>query len=268
MPEPLRTILEFLDQHAPLELAEEWDNVGFLVGDMGGEVGRVMTCLTLTPDVAAEAISDGVELIVSHHPLLFRPVQKLTTETSEGGMLLSLIQEGIAVYSPHTAFDSAWSGINQQLAESLELTGTKPIRPREGETGLEGLGSGRYGDLKSSVTLGWFLDRVKSALKIRQLQYVGDPGHFISRVGVGCGSAAEFLSDAAELGCDAYLTGEARFHACLQARSLGVSLILAGHYPTERPAIEKLAESIQERFPTLAVWPSRVESDPILWSCE
>jgi dinuclear metal center YbgI/SA1388 family protein len=263
MAESLRTILEFLDQHAPLELAEVWDNVGFLLGDLGGDVGRVMTCLTLTPDVAAEAISDGAELVVSHHPLLFRPVQKLTTETSEGGMLLSLIQAGIAVYSPHTAFDSARTGINQQLAESLELTNIKPIRPREGETGPEDLGSGRYGDLKSSVTLGCFLDRVKSALEIGTLQFVGDPGHFISRVGVGCGSAGEFLPEAADLNCDAFLTGEARFHASLQARSLGVSLILAGHYATERPAVERLAETIQERFPSLAVWPSRVESDPI-----
>src|SRR5712692_751965 len=103
-------VVDFLGQFAPLELAADWDNVGLLLGDSAAGVRRVMTCLTVTPDTAAEAVETGVELIVSHHPVLFRAVQRLTTATAEGRMLLTLLRAGVAVYSPHTAFDNAAGG--------------------------------------------------------------------------------------------------------------------------------------------------------------
>jgi dinuclear metal center YbgI/SA1388 family protein len=112
-------IAEFLDKFAPPALAESWDNVGLLVGRSEQPVERVMTCLTITPESAAEAVTNQANLIVSHHPLPFRPLKRLTGETSEGRLLLDLIAAGIAVYSPHTAFDSAEEGINQRLAAGL-----------------------------------------------------------------------------------------------------------------------------------------------------
>ncbi|MFH1266373.1 MAG: Nif3-like dinuclear metal center hexameric protein, partial [Planctomycetota bacterium] len=112
----VKVIAEFLDQFAPHRLAEEWDNVGLLVGDSSGRVNRVMTCLTITPATAAEAIEAETDLIVTHHPLPFRPLKRLTTDTPTGRVLLDLIAGRIAVYSPHTAFDSAEEGINQRLA--------------------------------------------------------------------------------------------------------------------------------------------------------
>src|SRR5262249_43740451 len=122
-------ILAFLERFSPLDLAEEWDNVGLLVGDRRQNADRVMTCLTLTPDVAREAIERGARLVVSHHPILFRAVQRITGDDAEGHMLLDLIAARIAVYSPHTAYDSAEDGINQQLARRLELTQIEPLRP-------------------------------------------------------------------------------------------------------------------------------------------
>src|SRR5712692_1181816 len=110
------TVIDFLDQFAPPELAADWDNVGLLLGDRATEVRRIMTCLTVTPESAAEAIDSGVQLIVTHHPILFRPVKRLTTATPEGRMLLELIQGKVAVYSPHTAFDNTRGGINETLA--------------------------------------------------------------------------------------------------------------------------------------------------------
>lgn len=123
------TIATFLNKFAPLELAEEWDNVGLLVGDRHLPVQRVLTCLTLTPDVADEATNNQVQLIVTHHPVLFRPTQKLTADDPQGAMLLKLIASRIAVYSPHTGYDSAADGINQQLAERLGLSEIAPLRP-------------------------------------------------------------------------------------------------------------------------------------------
>ncbi len=106
----IAAIAAFLEDIAPLRLAEEWDNVGLLVGDPARPVERVMTCLTVTPQSAAEAIEAGADLIVTHHPLPFAPTKRITTDTTSGRLLLDLIAAQVAVYSPHTAFDSAAAG--------------------------------------------------------------------------------------------------------------------------------------------------------------
>ncbi len=103
----------------------------------------------------------------------------------------------------------------------------------------------------------------KSTLKQTHLQYVGDMDRTITRLGIACGSAAEYLRDAAQLGCEALLTGEARFHACLEAELLGISLLLPGHYATERPAMESLAQILHDQFPELTVKASSSEFDPL-----
>jgi dinuclear metal center YbgI/SA1388 family protein len=257
-------LIEFLRERAPTELAEDWDNVGLLVGDQSREVSAVMTCLTLTSDVATEAIERGAELVVTHHPILFRPVQQITADTAEGRMLLELIAARICVYSAHTAYDSAAAGINQQLAELFELSGIGALR--EAQRSDAAPGAGRYGTVRSAMTLDALLRQVKQRLGIDRLQYVGEPSLRIERLGIACGSAAEFLPDAHRLGCQALLTGEARFHACLQARELGMALILVGHYASERPAMERLAETLSHQFPSLTVWASQRETDPLRWA--
>jgi putative NIF3 family GTP cyclohydrolase 1 type 2 len=117
--------------------------------------------------------------------------------------------------------------------------------------------------LPSSTTLRELIERIKPVLRLTTLQYVGDLDRRISKLGIACGAAAEFLRDAARLGCDALLTGEARFHACLEAEASDIALILSGHYATERPAMERLAEILQSRFAELVVQPSRREYDPV-----
>lgn len=121
-----------LERMLPLRLAAEWDNVGLLLGERDGAVDRVMTCLTVTPTTAAEAVERRASMIVSHHPVLFRAVKRLTGDTTEGRMLLALARAGVAVYSPHTAFDNARGGINEQIATRLGLTALAPLRPGRG----------------------------------------------------------------------------------------------------------------------------------------
>lgn len=260
-------LTQFLGEFAPLPLAESWDNVGLLVGHSTRSVDRVLTCLTVTPDVAVEAVESQVGLIVSHHPVLFKPVQKLVSTDLQGAMLLKLIEAGIAIYSPHTAFDSARGGINQQLAELFELTGIQPLRkkPVAIPTTPEGLvdGAGRFGDFQRPQTLKDLCQTTRQKLRISQLQWGGVAEQSIHRLAVACGAAAEFIPDAIQAGCDALLVGEARFHDCLRARDSGLALIIPGHYATERPAVEKLAEIIQAAFPAIQVTASQVESDPV-----
>jgi dinuclear metal center YbgI/SA1388 family protein len=125
-------VVHFLEQFAPPELAADWDNVGLLLGDRAAEVQRVMTCLTVTPDSAAEAVEFGAQLIVTHHPILFRAAKRLTADTPEGRTLLELARAGVAVYSPHTAFDNTRGGINEVLARRLGLSEMAPLRRRPG----------------------------------------------------------------------------------------------------------------------------------------
>ena len=125
-------VIQFLDDLAPLSLAADWDNVGLLLGDRAAAVQRIMTCLTVTPESTAEAAESAVQLIVTHHPILFRPTQRLTSDTPEGRMLLTLVRAGVAVYSPHTAYDNTRDGINDALARRLGLTDTAPLRSRDG----------------------------------------------------------------------------------------------------------------------------------------
>lgn len=260
-------VVSFLREFAPVDLAEEWDNVGLLIGAGGDPVSSVLTCLTLTPDVAAEAIERNAELIVTHHPVLFRGVQQITDATSEGRMLLDLIRAGVAVYSPHTSYDSANAGINRQLADALQLSGVQPLRPdATDEPDNNPSGAGRFGDLATTIPLSEFVERVKTALGVQHTWLVGDPAASVSRVGIACGAAAEFMRDASDAGCQVLLTGEARFRACLEARTLGIALVLPGHYATERPAMQTLARILREQFSDLTVQASDVESDPIQWA--
>jgi len=258
-------IARFLEAFAPLELAESWDNVGLLVGDRQAEVERAMTCLTITPESAAEAVQSGAQLIVTHHPLPFRPLKQLTTDTPEGQLLWTLMRAGVSVYSPHTAFDSAARGINQHLAEGLGLEEIAPLVLREETKSSEPIGAGRMGTLKPALTLADFAARVKKFFQLEMVQTVGDADAKLTKVAVACGSAGEFLSPARLQGCQALLTGETRFHTCLEVQAWGMSMVLAGHYATERFAVERLAAVLGDEFAELSVWASRRERDPLTW---
>ena len=256
-------IVAFLETFAPTELAEEWDNVGLLVGDRAQPVRRVMTCLTVTDDSVDEAVSEGADLLVSHHPLPFRPLRRITTETVPGRLLWKLIRAGIAVYSPHTAFDSARQGINQRLAEGLGLLQIAPLLPHDADAVEPG--TGRWGRFVPALPLASLAERVKSLLRVEQLQLVGQRDQPVERLAIGCGSAGELLEAARQHACDAMLLGETRWHTCVEAAAHGVALILPGHYSSERFAIEQLADVLSEQFAELQVWASRREHDPLWW---
>jgi dinuclear metal center YbgI/SA1388 family protein len=256
-------IARFLEGFAPSSLAEDWDNVGLLVGDAGQPADRVMTCLTITPASASEAVSRRAQLIVTHHPLPFKPLKQLTSETTSGRLLLQLIRNGIAVYSPHTAFDSAAQGINQQFAEGLGLTNVRPLIAKP--NGDPSLGSGRYGLLPASTTLGEIAARLKQFVKVGQVQFVGDLNRSVERIAIACGSAGSFLAPAVQAKCDVLITGETTFHTCLEAEATDIALLLPGHFASERFGVERLALVLAKQFPQAEVWASKSESDPIKW---
>jgi len=259
----------FLERFAPLRLAEDWDNVGLLVGDRSQQVSRIMTCLTVTPETVAEAVRENVDMLITHHPAPFRPLKKITTDNTAGRLLLDLIRAGVAVYSPHTCFDSAEDGINQQLAVGLGLTEIVPLQPEtiaaETSSSEVVLGSGRWGKLPQPRSMSQLIAALKDFLAVDQLHLIGDETATVSKVAVACGAAGGFLSDAKRIGCELFVTGETNFHSCLEAESLGVQMLLPGHYATERFAVENLADTIGKEFDSVEVWASRDETDPVKW---
>ncbi|MGL4511769.1 MAG: Nif3-like dinuclear metal center hexameric protein [Lacipirellulaceae bacterium] len=268
-----------LQRVAPLELAEDWDNVGLLVGDPSGALTRVVTCLTVTARVVEEATRGGAELVVSHHPLPFRPLDRVSTDRVDGGLVWRLARAGVALYSAHTAYDSAEGGINDQLAAGIGLEGLTPLVPASAAAVAAGwgrLGAGRVGRPPAGTTVGALVARCREFLTspgatpplVRWGRATGPQGEPpidrpLTRVAVACGSGASMLGAASSAGCDGFVAGEATLHDCLRAEALGVSLILVGHHASERFAMESLAERLAADLAGVSVWASRDEGEPL-----
>lgn len=258
----LRDVAGELERIAPLRLAAEWDAVGLLVGSSGRPISRVMTCLTLTHAVAAEAVRERVDLIVTHHPLPFRPVPRITAESLTGDLLLQLVRADVAVWSSHTAWDSAAGGINDQLAAVVGLEQVAPIEPHAdvpragfGRTGLAGAGMS-VADLARVAAAG---------LGASGVQIAGDPGRPAGRVGIVCGSGGDAVAAVRARGCDTLLTGEIRLHQATEAVASGLAVVTVGHHASERFSMDVLATRIAEAVPGLTCWASRDERDPLPW---
>lgn len=258
----VREVSRWLEQFAPSVLAEEWDNVGLLIGRWDADCPRIMTCLTLTPESVAEAVERKAALVVTHHPLPFRAIKTITDHTTGGRMLLDLISAGIAVYSPHTAFDSAALGINQQWAELLQLSDVRPLAPLVEQPEV---GGGRIGKLPSVTTPDQLAKRLVQHFRLPGAHIVANGDRPVETMAVACGAAGSYLGPAVAAGADLLLTGETNFHTCLEARASDVALVLVGHFASERFAVDALAKQLQDPFPNCEIWASSQECDPVDW---
>ena len=237
-------IEQALYELAPRELAAEWDNVGLLAGRWDREVHKVLVSLDVTAAVAEEARQWGAELIAAHHPVIFHPVKRVTDQDPAGEILLRLAEHGIAAVCMHTNLDAAQGGVNDALAAALQL---EEVAPLEGGGGIA-----RTGRLPRPVSVPDFLCAVQEALGAGGLRCT-DGAKPISRVAVGGGACGEFLWAAAAAGCDAFVTADVKYNQFLDAAALGLTLVDAGHFPTEDVVCPVLARHLSERFPELAV---------------
>ena len=176
-------------------------------------------------------------------------------------MMLDLAEAGICVYSPHTAFDSSEGGINEMTLAAYGIKETSALVEKVGIPG-----AGRYGKLSSEKSLKELISLSKEHYGLEQIKVVGDQGKKIKKIGVACGSGGDFFSAAKAKGVDLLITGEASFHTCLAAKAYDISLILTGHYASERFAVEKLAELVVGKFSDLEVITSKADVSPLNWA--
>ena len=217
---------------APFELAEEWDNVGLLVGRKDAQVTRVLVALDLTRAVIDEAAALGAQAIVTHHPIMFSARKRVTDGDREGGLMLALMENGMAHIAAHTNLDAVNGGVNDVLMS------------RMGAKDVTGEGCIRIGAIEGGITLDELAARAESSLKTRVRVY-GAGDTVISKLACCSGGGSSAVYEAAALGADCFITGEVKHDRALDAMDLGCCVIEAGHFETENPVCEVLAGALQ-----------------------
>lgn len=233
----VKDILEFLCEVAPLDTACDFDNVGLLIGDAEKEVLSCVVALDCTEKTVKTAIEKGAQLIITHHPVIFNPLKKVL----KGDVVHTLIENGISVISMHTNLDVATNGINDVLANALELENVIPLIAEDGFVL-------RMGELSKPLTADSFAEFVKQKLNT-PVKYVGE--NTVKKVAVCSGSGADFLFCAKENGADALLTSECKHHLFLEAAKQDITLADAGHFNTEDIIVEPLCEILTKQFPKI-----------------
>lgn len=241
-------ILNYMETLAPQSQKMDWDNVGLLCGDRNQAVTRILVALDPFEGVAEEAAQLGADLIVTHHPLIFRPVKNITEGDSVGRTIRRLIRHDISAINAHSNLDVAEGGVNDELARVLGLTDVEVV-----PGGLLRIGT------VPAQTMEAFLPHVKQILGCPGLRYVGNGS--VHRVAVGGGACGSELQDAVEAGCDTFVTSDVRYNTFWDAQDQGINLIDAGHFYTENPICRVLAEKLSAAYPAVQVDISHTHRD-------
>ena len=220
-------LYKYFDEIIPRELSEDWDNDGNMLISSDKEIKNVLVALDVTPEVAEVAINGGYDLIVTHHPLIFKPLKNIADP-----MLISLIQAEVSVFSFHTRLDTVKGGVNDCLASALDLKNVEPFCEM-----------GRVGDT-DEAPFEEFILKVKEALGCERINYVKGKDT-VKRVALLGGGGKDFWADAARV-ADVYITGETSYNTMLDAHKAGFSVIEAGHFHTEFPVCERICDLLLE----------------------
>lgn len=249
----VKDIYRLIDEFAPFETQMDFDNAGFLVGRGEAQVSRVLVALDITETVVQEAVRRDCQLIVSHHPVIFGGAKSVTDETVTGRVLLALAESGIAAVCAHTNLDAALGGVNDCLAQRLELKNTALLE-RDGVDRMgRPYGIGRTGNAHGAdLSAQDYAAYVKEKLKANSVRF-SDGGVPVCRVAVGGGSCGSMLEQVKAAGCDTFVTADVKYDVFLSARAMGINLIDAGHYATENVVCPALVKLLKNGFPQVEV---------------
>ena len=264
----IKEIIDALEIFAPLPLQDGFDNAGLQVGLTDVEATGALLCLDVTEEVVEEAINQGINLIISHHPLMFRGYKSITGKDYTERCIMTAIKNEIAIYSMHTNLDNAEDGVNFKIAEKIELEQVRllqphPVKVKEGGHEYTVMaGSGVVGELTLAEDALTFLQRIKSVFRVDCLMHNELLQRPISKV-VICGGAGDFLlDDAIALEADAFLTGEMHYHQYF-GHEQELQIAVLGHYQSEQFTKEIFYSIIGETFPDLPVFMTAIDTNPI-----
>ena len=255
----LKEIIAALERLAPPRLQEEWDNSGLQVGFPEAEVSRVLVCLDITEAIVDEAVAKQCNMIVSHHPLLFKALRQVSDATYQQRCVVRALSAGISIYSAHTSLDNAPGGVNHKIAELLGLQNLRWLAPLEGEDA----GSGLVGELPRPEKDADFLARVKRSFGVQCLRHSALDGREIRRVALCGGAGAFLLGDAVRAGADCFLSGEFHYHDYFE--NGGVLLAELGHYQSEQFTQDLLLDWLTANCPGLEVLKTAIDTNPICY---
>ena len=236
----VQTLCDAMNRIAPKNLAEDWDNPGLLVGDPSQEIKKILLCLDISDEIINHAVEINAQMIVTHHPMIFRAIKNIRTDLPLGKKISKLIKHNISVFAAHTNLDSAIGGVNDVLAKKLGLIDVKTFD--------EEISLGRIGRLENPMTVEEFANHVKKSLNVDSIRLVKAGDFTIKKVGICGGAGSEFISKAKFLGADAFVTGDVKYHEAQSAFDNKIHVVDAGHFATEFPIVHALSERLKEEF--------------------
>ena len=267
-------IIKVMETMAPLRLAEEWDNVGLQVGQLDWPVRSIWVALDPLYDVVDDACRNGVDLLITHHPLIFNPLRCINFDTPVGSVIQAAAGHKLAIFAAHTNFDSAVDGINDLLAFRVGLADLKVLkrgdRPCEDSAtdDIQKQGLGRVGELEETMELLPLALSIKKKLGLKYIKIAGKPDLPVRRVAVCSGSGSGLMKDFYSSGAQVFISGDLRYHDAREVEALNLGLIDMGHFASEYLAIEVLAKRLDKILTAdgkdVKVEACRLENDPFL----
>ncbi len=265
MPVTVDWVCGVMEQYAPKNLAYDWDNVGLLLGNRYAPVNKILIALELTEAVLLEALSEEADIIVTHHPIMLKPINRITNETILGNKIITLLKNEIALYTAHTNLDITPEGTNDTMFEILGLCCKENLFPGSSADCF----MGKAGMLMSEMRLSDFLAVIKARLSLQVVSYVGNPDKVIKKVGLctGSGSDIEKLTIAKEKGCDVYICGDVTYHNAQAALEMELSVIDGTHFATEvligGKICERLSLAAEKDGVQVEIIRSKIEKPPL-----
>ena len=242
----VKDIINIIEEFAPLSIQESWDNSGLCIGSPEDEVSSVLLGLDCTPELVDEAIACGADMIVTHHPLIFSGLKKISPENQIGEVVMKAIKAGISVYAAHTNADKVIAGVSGAMAARLGLENVM-ILDEDGD----GTGLGVVGDFKTPMTAEEAIIYLKEKFDLQVLKASRPVEGLISRVAMCGGSGGSLIGKAVASGAQLYISGDISYHNFFTQK--GFMVMDIGHYESEKEIVEILFSLIKKNFPTFAV---------------
>ena len=257
----IKQITDFLESYAPLQYQESYDNCGLIVGDDKTEIKGALITLDCTEAVIDEAIAKGCNLVIAHHPIIFRGLKKLNGSNYIERTVIKAIKNNIAIYAIHTNLDNVHNGVNAKIAEKLGLINCKVLSLKQ-EVNSDLVGSGIIGELETPVNTEVFLESLKIKMQTKCIRHTLIVKEKIQRVAVCGGSGSFLLNNAKVEKADVFITADFKYHEFFDAEN---KIVIAdiGHYESEQFTKDLIYDLLVKNFTKFAVRLSKVNTNPI-----